>query len=497
MKKAKILTAALTALMILSSCDAQTEPAETAQSTKMSETAVETEEMTAKESEMEKTESETTETKTETTAETSVKEEKPIFTSEEAENYYNIIMSDLFWRKENTNGATIIDLQGDGTPEFLVNNDQEYSNIDCYEFGEDKLNYLYSFDWIAAMSKYVEDGKTYWWGYNGSHESDDSGDGSSMRSYKSGTEYGLVEFTENGPEMIKVLFSSSEEYDSETDIYKGEMYINGEKYDDDYIEDYSKLDGVPPLKYYGWYIKKADWEGENLTDDNNYKLIPNSELWQQMPEIKNDVFLLVNAYCNNDKEYLTSPGYFGSVEAFKPVIYLYPEKTTEVNVGLDLDGQLTCAYPDYGNGWRVIAKPDGTLYDMHSGNEYSYLFWEASLNADWDMDEGFVVKGSDTADFLREKLSYMGLTPKEYNEFIVYWLPLMQNNKYNLITFQTDTYENAAKLEITPKPDSILRVFMAFKPLDEFEEIPQQELSTFERKGFAVVEWGGTEVLPD
>ena len=40
-----------------------------------------------------------------------------------------------------------------------------------------------------------------------------------------------------------------------------------------------------------------------------------------------------------------------------------------------------------------------------------------------DFKEGFVVKGSESAEFLRETLSQMGLTPKEYNEFIVYWAP--------------------------------------------------------------------------
>lgn len=102
-----------------------------------------------------------------------------------------------------------------------------------------------------------------------------------------------------------------------------------------------------------------------------------------------------------------------------------------------------------------------------------------------------MVKGSDTADFLREKLSYMGLTPKEYNEFIVYWLPQMEKNPYNLISFQAEAYENAAKLHISPEPDSILRIFMAYKPLDEYTEVEEQKLDTFERKGFTVVEWGG------
>lgn len=70
----------------------------------------------------------------------------------------------------------------------------------------------------------------------------------------------------------------------------------------------------------------------------------------------------------------------------------------------------------------------------------------------------------------------------------------MQNNKYNLITFQTDIYENSAKLNISPQPDSILRVFMVYKALDEFSEVQEPVLDTFERKGFAVIEWGGTEL---
>ena len=80
------------------------------------------------------------------------------------------------------------------------------------------------------------------------------------------------------------------------------------------------------------------------------------------------------------------------------------------------------------------------------------------------------------------------------NEFIVYWLPLMEHNKYNLISFQADVYTNSAKLYITPTPDSLLRVFMAYVPLEEKVDIEPQQLETFERKGFTVVEWGGSEI---
>ena len=179
--------------------------------------------------------------------------------------------------------------------------------------------------------------------------------------------------------------------------------------------------------------------------------------------------------------------------AYKPVIYLYPEQETEVHVRLDYDGVLTCTYPVYHDGWTVTAQPDGTLTTA-DGTEYSYLFWEGVSGTDYDMSRGFVVKGEDTAAILQKTLAQLGLTPGEYNEFIVYWLPKMQGNPYNLITFQTDAYTASARLDITPEPDSVLRVFMAYRALEKPVEIEQPELERFERTGFTVVEWGGTEI---
>ena len=85
----------------------------------------------------------------------------------------------------------------------------------------------------------------------------------------------------------------------------------------------------------------------------------------------------------------------------------------------------------------------------------------------------------------------MGLTPREYNEFIVYWLPRMQDNPWNLIAFQGRNYTGSAPLTVMPRPDSILRIFMAYRPLDAPVTVPPQELTPFVRKGFTLVEWGG------
>ena len=183
---------------------------------------------------------------------------------------------------------------------------------------------------------------------------------------------------------------------------------------------------------------------------------------------------------------------FGGRDA-KPVIYLYPEEETAVTVALDYGGTLTCTYPAAQDGaWTVTASPDGTLRD-EEGQEYSYLFWEGTCAASYDFSEGFCVSGADTAAFLEEALSSLGLNRREANEFIVYWLPQMEQNPYNLISFQAEAYTDHARLEISPRPDSVLRVFMAWKALDEPVELPAQTLPAFVRTGFTVVEWGGAD----
>jgi endo-1,4-beta-D-glucanase Y len=108
--------------------------------------------------------------------------------------------------------------------------------------------------------------------------------------------------------------------------------------------------------------------------------------------------------------------------AAKPVIYLYPEKETDVHVELELtEAELSTTYPKYNNGWDVTAYPDGSLLNKSDGTHHKYLFWDAvNCRTRFDFSKGFCVAGSDTESFLKEKLTYIGLTEDEMNEFIVY-----------------------------------------------------------------------------
>jgi hypothetical protein len=183
------------------------------------------------------------------------------------------------------------------------------------------------------------------------------------------------------------------------------------------------------------------------------------------------------------------------IPAMKPVVYLYPTSKQNINVKMDKNVRLSCVYPKYSdNGWNVTAYPDGRIIDEKSGRQYYCLYWEGIFKHSFDMSYGFVVEGRNTADFLEGKLKKLGLTDKEANEFIIYWLPQLEKNKYNFIHFATEEYNKQAPLEITPKPDSLIRILMVYKPLNKPVTVIEQQLSAPDRKGFVVVEWGGMEL---
>jgi|GEM_PF-1453301 hypothetical protein len=292
----------------------------------------------------------------------------------------------------------------------------------------------------------------------------------------------------------------------EFDAGNGNGFTTGGEVDYSWYRFYMRRFGDKDLFFFGnmgesWWegnpdpnaehIKTKAYLDELLTDETNKQTIAR---WDEFVNSL-DFTPIESEKVQSDPE--PPSGGWDITTDYKPVIYLYPEKIQPTKVSLDYDGRLTATYPPYDNGWQVTAYPDGRLINSTDQKEYSYLFWEGVPEgwADYDWNKGFVVKGEDTAEFLQEKLSEIGLTPKEYNEFIVYWMPRMQNNGYNLIHFASkEEYADHARLSIEPQPDSVLRVFMAYKPLDRWQKVQSQEIKSFERRGFTVVEWGGTEI---
>ena len=181
-----------------------------------------------------------------------------------------------------------------------------------------------------------------------------------------------------------------------------------------------------------------------------------------------------------------------AAECGKPVIYLYPEQTTDVSVKLEPQGGFTVTEPAYDGGWNVRATPKGELTNLKDGKTYSYLFWEGRGGLYETPKRGFVVAEKNVHGFLLEKLAALGLNAQESADFIEFWEPRMTGSPYYFVTFLGNSAMDAlAPLDVTPKPDTVIRVLMDFSPLEKPISVEGFSIRTPKREGFTLVEWGG------
>ena len=439
---------------------------------------------------------------------------EPIFAGKEknpviAETYRVITESLDTIYKDSTRGITLLDLDFDGTPELLVSdvferdtdNDWEKLavNVSIYRIENGGLKYIDTFQnaytvvydvWNSLGLKTFPDGTKAW--FSTSPDNEDF-----LYQLKGDQWIATEVFARKNPrEVTSENGYTSTEYD---------YYFLGEKIEPTVLpasEDYVQFTDVflewkGIVSHLGWMGEligfiRADYcsdiaETYSLFNDWLSKPITRRELFYRIAYMTDSFYLGDYNPASRTYDYWFLGAYA------KPVIYLYPEEKTEVSVWVDFTegGELTCTYPEYGEGWEVTALPDGTIYDK-DGNEYYCLYWEGSGSAEFEYGKGWCVAGSDTAAFLREKLLGIGLTAREANEFIIYWLPELQKNPYNLITFHTDDYAKSVPLTVSPIPDTVIRVFMTYEPADTFTEIKPQTLPHYEREGFTLVEWGGS-----
>ncbi|KDQ56411.1 hypothetical protein JAAARDRAFT_179948 [Jaapia argillacea MUCL 33604] len=245
----------------------------------------------------------------------------------------------------------------------------------------------------------------------------------------------------------------------------------------------------------------------------------------------------------------------------KPVIYLFPPKPMEIRVMLGLVPQweFSALFPDVlveqkalvaSQGrvgqtvaWEVSAQPNGVIRDKN-GMEVSYLYWEAEVRrADiidsppaipplsqsvgdevFDPSHPILTPGNSVVlsthsvpIYLDNALRALGLHIEARTSFITFWIPDFNEHPYVQLRFlPQQSYSVAAPLEITPRPDAILRVFMLWKGISEEDRRQpscDQAASRADRPVdwwkdivgiedderipgdlFRVIEWGGMQV---
>lgn len=217
------------------------------------------------------------------------------------------------------------------------------------------------------------------------------------------------------------------------------------------------------------------------------------EIFIPKTEIKGSYRMTIALYFN--------PIRSGTEMVKKPIIYLYPEVPTIVEVKVKPIGELTFTYPLYNESWNVLANPSGEL--LVNDKKYNYLFWESEqqLNSqDFAMTKGSIVSKDSTISFLEKKLTEFGMNSKEQADFITFWGPQLNKNSSNFIHFViNEDADLFAELTISPKPQAVYRIYLVFcdpKGISE-HSISEQILPKINRSGFIALEWGGVEIIND
>lgn len=337
-----------------------------------------------------------------------------------------------------------------------------------------------------------------------------------------------VIYDNNKKEIYKVPDNRNENYYAEFaySFYKGYLYLNEnnvvKKYNADgkLINTSKKYDNFKQLiQDKIIYVKDNKLVVESLSDGSLKEIVSWSDNYNydiylsgyysrdyldkmNEPNKKEGLYLVIYyqnkvgdnygmEYCYTGSEIVTYPIKEAMGGRAKPVLYLYPTTTTTVKVRFAHPEFLTTTYPKYDKEWVVTAKPNGDLLD--NNNKYYYaLYWDEVRYHEVSFNEGFYVTKKNAINFLEEKMSLIGLNDKEKNEFIMYWLPILENNKQSLVYFElTEERELNNKLIIEPTPDSLLRVNIHIKKVDKKVNIKEQKLESFKRVGFTAIEWGG------
>ncbi|MCX6810379.1 MAG: hypothetical protein NTY30_01410 [Candidatus Berkelbacteria bacterium] len=182
--------------------------------------------------------------------------------------------------------------------------------------------------------------------------------------------------------------------------------------------------------------------------------------------------------------------YAPAVECGKPVIYLYPTKSEQVSVKVGAD--ITKSDPAYNSGWKVVASPSGLL-TTDNGLRDS-LFWEGTGWGQYPaITSGTVVESAKVSETITSQLGAMGLNAKEIADFKDFWMAKMPTTPYTRLTWLTTEQMNTlAPLAVSPKPDTMIRVFLDFSGQQtSATNLVPQVLPHYQRNGFTLVEWGG------
>ena len=191
----------------------------------------------------------------------------------------------------------------------------------------------------------------------------------------------------------------------------------------------------------------------------------------------------------NNKPDTTDTSTPPNAEFMKPNIYIYPVNKIELDVSIRFPngGSITASVPDYKGGWHIIVDSTGLI-----NNKYRFLFYESDVPNLCQYEKGWIVNGKSLAAFFNKNLQETGFLHDEINDFIDYWIPLIDSApSYAIYPQYSKELEKMIQIRFSKMPDNILRLSYVIKKIMNPElNIPEPTIPQFKRKGFTVTEWG-------
>jgi hypothetical protein len=176
----------------------------------------------------------------------------------------------------------------------------------------------------------------------------------------------------------------------------------------------------------------------------------------------------------------------------EPILYAYADPPAEIIIEPVPPLRFKRTVPHAPLGWHGMAQPDGSV--VVSGRRWSELFWEGESVWFSPPAESVVVAEADIAAYLTAALQARGLVGREVDSFLDAWLPdLLDQGAVRIGFHDPEAIQALGPLQITPRPDTFIRVLMDAAPTDDppdWDGSPPT-LVPPERTGLVVVEWGG------
>ncbi|KAJ7778658.1 hypothetical protein DFH07DRAFT_730622 [Mycena maculata] len=242
------------------------------------------------------------------------------------------------------------------------------------------------------------------------------------------------------------------------------------------------------------------------------------------------------------------PGLIRRKRGKKPVIYLFSPEIVDASVHLSLvpEWSFSSVFPvvpvqtsKAGRDavqWNVRTHMNGSLTELCTGMEVSYLFWEADVvpepcraslkaeesperfnpaSCDLSNANAVLLPAPDVVPYLNNVLEMLGLHTEARTSFITFWIPYFFRHKYVAFRFLPQSaYSEAAPLTVDPEPDVVTRIFMLFMGVADEDRakwgaaelrarqdpawwkwvVGIEEAQFTDETLFRVLEWGGMEI---